>query len=692
MVSDKKMTVQEAADKGLLSQDIAAEKRAALKQIFPEVFSENGIDFEHLRRVLGDWAEPGKERFGLTWPGKAECMKVIQAPGTGTLKPVHGESVNFDETENVFIEGDNLEVLKLMQKAYFGKIKMIYIDPPYNTGNEFIYPDKFSETLETYLKYTGQIDGNGSKFSTNTEENGRYHSNWLNMMYPRLYLARNLLREDGVILISIDDHEAGNLNKICNEIFGEENFIAQIVWEKTRKNDAKLFSVGHEYLFVYARSLQFLKDEKTVWRESKPGAKEITEHYGLLRKQYGDNHGAVQTALRQWYSELAEKHPSKKLSRYKWVDKHGPWRDRDISWPGGGGPRYDVIHPVTKKPCRVPERGWGFADPQSMQRQIDLKLVVFRDDHTEPPFRKAHLIPLADELDDNGVLQNGNGEEENNVGLQVMPSVIYKQSQVAVKYLRKIMGGKIFDNPKDHEVLGRFIRYCGGSDKNFTFLDFFAGAASSAEAVLQMNHEDNGARKVICIQLPEPCKEGTAAFEAGYETIAKVSKERIHRAAKKITDEREGNLNFNGEGKLDLGFRVFKLAYSNFRIWDGDIEKADTLEEQLEAHVGHVDSESGPEDILYELLLKAGYELTTKVEKRTMEGKDVYAVDGGALLICLEKEITEALIDAMAKAGPREVICLDEGFNGDDELKTNAVETFKLFSESEESETVFRTV
>ena len=245
--------------------------------------------------------------------------------------------MNFDTTENLFIEGDNLEVLKLLQKSYYGKVKMIYIDPPYNTGKEFIYPDNFSESLDTYLQYAGLKDSEGRTFSTNTANEGRFHTKWLNMMYPRLYLARNLMRDDGVIFISIDDNEVENLRRMCDEIFGEENQIACLVWEKGRKNDAKLFSVGHEYMLVYAKTSSVLKERNIVWREEKPGAKEIWEQYISLRKSHDDNDTAIEAGLQSWFAQLPKAHPSKKWSRYKRVDQCGPWRDRDISWPGGDG-------------------------------------------------------------------------------------------------------------------------------------------------------------------------------------------------------------------------------------------------------------------------------------------------------------------------------------------------------------------
>ena len=286
------------------------------------------------------------------------------------------------------------------------------------------------------------------------------------MMYPRLELLKEFLREDGVILISIDDNEFSALRMLMDEIYGSENFIATMVWEKTRKNDAKFISLGHEYMLVFAKSLKKLKEVKTVWREAKPGAKEIIDYYKQLREKYGNIYKRIEEALQQWYQDLPKNHPSKKLSRYKHIDKWGPWRDRDISWPGGGGPRYDVIHPKTKKPCKVPDAGWRFSTPESMQRQIALGLIEFRPDHTEPPIRKAHLVIVPEEYFDEAEMmdQEDTDLDDESIGLQVMPSVVYKQSQVAVKYLRKLMGSKVFDNPKDHEVLARIFRYCTNGD------------------------------------------------------------------------------------------------------------------------------------------------------------------------------------------------------------------------------------
>lgn len=369
---------------------------------------------------------------------------------------------NIEEaTDGLLIHSENWQALNLLQHKYAGKVKCIYIDPPYNRGDdEFIYKDRYQ------------------------------HASWCSMLDGRLQRAKDYLEETGVIILSIDDNEQPNLRRLADKVFGKKNFIAQLTWEKTRKNDAKLFSIGHDYLLIYAKSLETLKQKGTMWREAKPGAAEILVEYKRLRELYGDDSNAIEQDLRTWYKSLPKTHPSRKLSRYKHVDKDGPWRDRDISWPGGSGPRYDVIHPSTHKPCKVPERGWGFATPEEMQRQIDRGLIVFREDHTDPPFRKAHLLPVAEELE-----ASVEEESEEEVGLQVMPSVIYKQSQVSVKLLRHILGKKLFDNPKDHEVLARLVKYVSG--KNDIVFDFFGGSGSTGHAAITLRRDYATGQKFI---------------------------------------------------------------------------------------------------------------------------------------------------------------------------------------------------
>ena len=443
----------------------------------------------------------------LTWVGKEKVINHHHEVPFRVLERKYNFTASDDNsTGNRIIHGDNLEALKSLLPEYEGKVKCIYIDPPYNTGNEgWIYNDNVSD--EKIKKWLGQVVGKEG-------EDLSRHDKWLCMMYPRLKLLHKLLAEDGIFLVSIDDFEVHNLRILLNEIFGTQNFIAQLVWDKTRKNDAKLFSTGHEYLIVFAKSLNKLKELKTIWREQKEGAKEIIEYWKSLQQEFGDDYEQIQSTLREWYKSLNKKHPSKKLSRYKWVDKFGPWRDRDISWTGGGGPRYDVIHPETKIACAVPERGWGFATSQEMQRQIDIGLVVFREDHTKPPIRKAHLLPVPEELD-NEELDSTEDEEiedkndADEAGLQVMSSVFNKQAQVSVKLLRKIFDGKkVFPNPKDHEVLMRMFNYVATKDS--IFLDSFAGSGTTAHAVLKLNAEDGGNRKFILIETMDYAETITA--------------------------------------------------------------------------------------------------------------------------------------------------------------------------------------
>ena len=439
----------------------------------------------------------------LDWIGKKAVLNHHREVPFHLLKEVTELSAGEGDSGNLLVEGDNLLALKALLPYYAGQVKCIYIDPPYNTGNEnWIYNDAVnSPEMRNWL---GKVVGGEA-------EDLSRHDKWLCMMYPRLALLREFLREDGVLIVSIDDFEAYRLRILMDEIFSPRNFIAQLIWDKTRKNDAKLFSVGHEYLIVYAKSLNYLKERRTIWREQKPGAREISAYWQELRAQYGDQYDVIQEHLRTWYRSLPASHPAKKLSRYRWVDQYGPWRDRDISWPGGGGPRYDVIHPTTGISCKVPERGWGFATPEEMQRQINIGLVVFRGDHTQPPFRKAHLLPIAEEID--ATEDDADSEEsiDEDAGLLVMPSVIQKQAQVSVRLLRNIFDGrKVFPNPKDHEVIQRLIRYVTAPGD--LVLDSFAGSGTTGHAVLQLNQDEKGAkRKFILVEMmPEIARDITA--------------------------------------------------------------------------------------------------------------------------------------------------------------------------------------
>ncbi len=623
----------------LESLDLAEEKREQLKELFPEAFAEDKVDFDQLKRALGEWVEPAKERFGLNWPGKAECMKIIQQPSVATLKPARDESVNFDETENLFIEGDNLEVLKLLQKSYFGEIKMIFIDPPYNTGNEFIYPDKFSETLETYLEYTGQKDTDGKKFSTNTDAAGRYHSRWLNMMYPRLYLAKNLLRNNGCIFISIDDNEISHLRKLCDEIFGEENFVAQVEWQKryTRSNNTDNFTSVIDHIVIYQKSSDFKvnlleRDEEANARFTNPD---------------NDPRGA-------WKAT-------------PFLNQVPPEKRPNLCYPIKNPHTGTVENPTTK--------AWRY------EQKVFEKLL--EEDRLWWGVNKDKKVPDIKTF-----------LSEVRQGMTPINFWDYKyagHTDEANREIKDIFGEKIFDTPKPTLLIKRMIEHACSKDD--LIMDFFAGSSATAHGVMLKNKEDGGSRKFIMVQLPENLQENSSAYSEGYKTIADIGKERIRRAGKKIEEEQNGQLDFNGEGKLDLGFKVFKLDKSNFKVWEGDVEKVENLEQQLFDHVDHINDASAPEDILYELLLKSGFTLSTQVEKLQLAGKDVFSVAEGALLICLDKNLTQEVIDAIADADPLQVICLDDGFEGNDQLKANAVQTFKARAqEDKDHEIVFRTV
>lgn len=619
--------------------DVTNYKRNELKrclgEAFPEVFAEGFIDFDKLKSVLGEWAYTGKERFGLSWPGKAECMKVVQEPSVATLNPKKECSINFDNTNNVFIEGDNLEVLKLLQKAYFGKVKLIYIDPPYNTGNEFIYPDNYSETLETYLAYTQQVDLKGRKFSTNTESAGRYHSRWLNMIYPRLYLARNLLSEEGLIFISIDDGEVAHLRKVCDEIFGGDNFVANIVWQKkyTRANDARWFSDNHDHILVYAKN----KDVLTLNR--------------LPRNE-------------------------EQLKSYSNPDYHpkGPWKATPLHAKSGtNNSPYYFSNGVTWSP---PKGTYRRFNDDAMRRMEEGDEIWFGADGQQTPQRKSFLSEVKD---------------------GVTPTTLWTYQEAGHNHEAnndlKVLGlGGAFDNPKPVRLIKLMLSLATTPSKENIILDFFAGSGTTAQAVLEQNLEDGGNRSFICVQLPESIDIGREIDGKIYKSISEISIERIRRVANRIASNESAEFPFCRDGAIDLGLRVFELDASNFKIWNGKAEDTEELGQQIEMHINHLSNTSSSEDLLYELLLKAGFPLSTEVESCQMAGVEVFSVENGALLICLEKEITPALIDELAEAGPLQVICLDEGFKENDQLKANAVQTFKARAQAEESEIVFRTV
>ena len=420
----------------------------------------------------------------LNWIGKEAVVNHHHKVPFHLLRDVPNLSCGDPGNGNLIVEGDNLITLKALLPYYAGQVKCIYIDPPYNTGNEgWIYNDNVNSPI--IREWLGKVVGKEG-------ETLDRHDRWLCMMYPRLAILHYFLRPDGVILVSIDDSEITNLRILMDDIFGRENFIAQLVWEKGRKNDAKFFSIGHEYIVVYARSTSRLRLENTIWREEKPGAKEIHEEYIRLKGIHGNDLKAIELDLRKFYKILPKGHPSKKHTRYGNVDENGVWRDDNMSWPGGGGPRYDVLHPVTGKPCAIPDGGWRYATPEKMREMISKGVVQFRDTEEEPPIRKTYLV------------RGNNGTEnfdEDDIGRQVMGSYFYRSALQASNTLQSIFAQRLFANPKDHEILSKLIRYVTSNDPTAIVLDSFAGSGTTGHAVLNLNKQDKGKRRFILIEM-----------------------------------------------------------------------------------------------------------------------------------------------------------------------------------------------
>ena len=622
------------------SGNLAARNVALVQALFPEIMTDGKVDFDILRQLLGDAVEEGEERYGLNWKGKRRARAFALTPSLGTLRPVPEDSVDWENTRNILVEGDNLEALKLLRRSYAGKVKLIYIDPPYNTGNDFVYPDDYRDSIGKYLTLTGQKGEDGEALTTNKEASGRFHTDWLTMIYPRLMLAKELLRDDGAIFVSIDDNELYNLKSLMDELFGAEQFVATLIWEKTRKNDARLISKGHDYIVVFTRSKDCLKQLGLKWREAKPGAAEIQTEYERLRQHHGEDYASMEAGLARFYASLPRDHPSRKLTRYKRVDRNGVWRDDNMSWPGGGGPDYDVIHPDTGLPCAVPEGGWRYSTPEKMRKMIAAGKVAFRADHREPPIRKTYLVAVSEE-------EEGLSEQED-VGIQVAGTYFYRSALQASAAMAGLFDGlTVFDSPKDHEVIARWIAYAAAGDKDAIVLDFFAGSGTTGHAIMDLNVRDSGRRRYMLVQLPERIdasnagQKGAARFLDSIGkplTIVELTKERLRRAGAKIRAE-------HPEATVDTGFRVYRLDSSNLKPWQPD---ADDLEASILDAVDNMLPGRGEEDLLVELLLKTGIDLSLPDERRMIAGQTVHALGGGILMACLG-DIVAAGVEALGQ-------------------------------------------
>lgn len=650
------------------------EKIKALKTILPEVFSEDKIDWEKLKATLGEHINFSNERYVLNWAGKSDAFKILQTPTTKTLVPAKDESVNFDETQNIFIEGENLEVLKVLQKSYFGKVKMIYIDPPYNTGNDsFIYPDKFSESKADYEKRVGDKDEEGymtkdGMFKKNSKENGQYHSNWLNMMMPRLYLAKNLLRQDGVMFVHIDNNEVHNLRMLLNEIFGEENFIECINWNKrVPKNDKGIGSI-HEYVLIYVKDSS-LKHEFLMAKE---GLQEIEDLLSKIKKKKMPlNEG--EDLIRKLYNKRGY---DRGITLYNSLNsEYRLWGKINMSWPNANtfGPRYEVKHPKTGKPVKIPDRGWRWKEDSfndaalivdgKFTNVLELhdgsflcgKIWFDKDENTQPS-----SINYLDELDN-----------------LLLRSIISLKSDGGIEVEKLFEGKSYFSYPKPTSLAKLLIKSVKNGQDDI-ILDFFAGSGTTAHAVMDLNKEDGGNRKYICVQLPELLEENSEALKAGFKNIAEVSKERIRKAAKAIEQELEvekekkkSQIQFetNVDTEIDLGFKSLVLSDSNFKQWQ-QIEGKDAkaLAEQMKLFVDPVSETATIENMVYELLLKSGKDLNSQIEK-----KDGFFKINDTELVLLMERATQEIIDAVIAEKPAKVIALDKLFKGNDQLKTNTV-------------------
>ena len=665
----------------LESEDLVDDRLRQLKKLVPEAFSESGIDFDKLRLLLGDEVDEGDERYAFTWPGKADAIRQSQTSTTATLRPVveksrsrDGKDGSFD-SDNIYIEGDNLETLKLLQRAYHGKVNVIYIDPPYNTGHDFVYKDAFEDDTKNYIKQAGLVG------QSNADTNGRFHSDWCSMIYPRLRLARELLSDDGVIFISIDDVEDANLREIADEVMGPDNFVAQLIWSGGRKNDSKYISVSHEYILCYAKSIQFFVDHGIKWRKKKQGIEKIYAEHERLLQQYGSDYSKIQVALRQWYKNLPDDDPAKAHAHYSSVDERGIYFPDNISWPGGGGPKYEVLHPVTGKPVAIPSRGWLFGTPERMQEIIDEGLVEFGEDETKVPCYKRYLKDTETEAP---------------------YSVIYKDGRAASKRLATLMGAKVFDNPKDEEIIAELFSYVDNNSS--LILDFFSGSGTAAHAAFIRNMYDDGSRRFILVQLPEDldARLKSASKQSSKQVInnaialcdrlnsphvlTTIAEERIRRAGNKIAEEvaeanKQPKLGEEPKKLPDIGFRVFKLDESGIeQSPNGQL----TINLRKE---GRSDL-----DIIFEVMLKWGYELTYPIKKVEFAGYECYSVAEGDLICCMQPGLTVDALEAIAAEQPRRVFIMDSVFEGNDSLKLDALAIFKHAEEQTQQKIELRTV
>ena len=603
------------------------------RAILPGIFADGVVDAARLSaeigvRVVG--VPPNEEGFGLIWAGKKDAVAATQLKSMAALAPQIDESINWDTAQNVFIEGDNLEVLKLLQKAYNDQVKLIYIDPPYNTGNDFVYNDDFSDPVRHYLEVTGQLDDDGNRLRANPDTTGRKSSRWLSMMYPRLLLARNLLTDDGSIFVSIDDNEVAHLRELLDDIFGPENFLGQFIWAAGRKNDAKYISTSHEYILVYSRNFQTLNERIGQWRKKKDGLEEIYKKSQELIKAHGNDFESSTSQMKKWFNSLDASHPSKKHKHYSTIDSRGLYFPGDIAWPGGGGPKYEVMHPKTKKPVKMPGGGWRYSTVERMQELIGEDRIHFGADETSVPCVKRYLADTENE---------------------VPYSVFYVDGRGASKRLTELLGGPYFDFPKDELVLQEIVEFA--SDKNGIILDFFAGSGTTGHSVLLQNAKDGGNRRFILVNIPEPTNEKSTAYKSGIKSVSDITRMRLRKVLENIP------------GAKTAGLKCLTLSSSNFIHHE---LRTDDQESTLFSKT--LLSDMNVERIVLEILLKNGVRLDAAWKRKTVGSLEIVIADNVAIVVSLELE--ENAIDEILKIGNiHTVVFLEDGFEGKDALKAN---------------------
>lgn len=633
----------------------------ALYQIAPSCFTEKKdeetgeikrmVNFETLRQLLGgDAVDEDEEMYQFTWPGKRAARYEAAEPIDDTLRPVPADSVDWDTTENLYIEGDNLRVLKLLQRGYMGKVKMIYIDPPYNTGNDFVYHDDFAHSAEEEDLAAGNIDEEGYRYRRNLDSNGRFHSDWCSMMYSRLLVAHSLLKEDGVIFISIDDNEVHNLRKICDEVFGAGNFVGEVIWQSATDNNPRQISTEHEYLLCFAKQTQNLPN----WLIGSENAKKIELQYEIIKDKFHDIK-SQQEELRKWIK--VNKAELKGVTHYNNIDEKGVYSNSsNSSNTKPGGYMFDIIHPITHKPCVKPAFGWRWTENTFWNYNANGDIEWGTDETTQPHVKKR-ISSVKEQL----------------------KSIYYEDGRVSTKGLEQLFEAKkIFDNPKPLKLIKRLINFTTQEDS--LILDFFSGSATTAHAVMQLNAEDGGKRKYICVQLPEETPEGSEARKAGYATIPEIAKERIRRAGKKIKEESPLTTQ-----DLDTGFRVFRIDSGNYK--DVTMQPNEYNQQMLDLFVDNIKADRTDLDLLFGAMLAWGVQLSLPMTTEEVDGCKIYAVDGNGLVACFAENISENVVQAMAAKQPLRVLFRDSCFD-EDKTKINIFERFKQQLDWDEKEAI----